>query len=200
MEEIVTVGGKQFKLTTDRPLTALERRQTIEQIQRQTGCSSCGPRTMSAGFGDGNIYGLADSCTASTKASGDTITLSAAPDTGVAPYFVRFWRKPTSAGAMAWEELGGTRTVLTDGATTGTSFTLYDLDVASADGHTAAAVLLTDTEGTLTEGTTAFTLSAGIIRVATTVYDSCPVTPMTCVTSCDVSLACIAPTCNFVVT
>jgi len=202
MEEIITLDGKQFKLTTDRPLTALEKAQTIAEIRKQTGCSTCHqPRSMSAGFGDGNIYSLADSCTSATKASGQTVTLQAAPDGGVAPYYVRFWRKPTSGGTMSWQEIGTVRTVAADNGTTSDSFQLQDLDVASADGDVAAKVLLTDTAGVLSESaTTAFTLSPGVIRVATTVYDSCPVTPMTCVTSCDVNLACVAPICNFTVT
>lgn len=199
MEEIITLDGMQFKLSTDRPLTALERAQTIAEIRKQTGCSTCHqPRTMSAGFGD--IYGLSDSCSTATKASGQTITLQAAPNSAVAPYHVRFWRKPTSGGTMSWQEVGTVRTVTVDGGTTSDSFTLYDLDVASALGDSTAGVLTSSTSGAISETTAAFTLSVGKIRVATTVFDSCPVTPMTCVTSCDVNLACVAPTCNFTVT
>ncbi len=199
MEEIVTVDGKQFKLTTDRPLTALERSQTIAQIRQQTGCSSCRqPNTMSTGFGD--IYGLADTCVTTTKSSGDAITLAASPSGAIGPYHVRFWRMPSSSFTMAWEELGTTRTI-TEGSSTSTNFSLSDSDLVAAAGTTAGTpTFSTVTLGNLVDPGTGNNLAAGKIRVATTVYDSCPNGGQSCIAWCDINLGCIAPTCNFTVT
>ena len=131
MEEIVTVDGKQFKLTTDRPLTALERQQTISQIRQQTGCSSCHqPRGLSLGYGGIQSLGA---CAASNKSSGDTVTLTASPYGGVRPYTVNFYRKIVSG---AYQLLGTTALTAGDPETTAasTSFILTDDDVATADG------------------------------------------------------------------
>jgi hypothetical protein len=199
MEEIITLDGKQFKLTTDRPLTALERQQTISQIRAQTGCSSCHqPKTMSAGFGD--IYGLADTCITSTKSSGDFITLAAAPSGAVGPYYVRFWRLPATGGAHTWENTGGLNTV-TEGSSTSINFQLFDTDLVAASGVTANTPTYSSTTlGALYDFGTGYNLAAGKIRVATTVYDSCPTGGQSCIAWCDINLGCIAPTCNFTVT
>jgi hypothetical protein len=58
MKEIVTVDGKQFELTTEYPLTEQQRQQTISDIRKSTGCSSCN-KTQSLG---GNIQTLAAVC------------------------------------------------------------------------------------------------------------------------------------------
>lgn len=195
MEEIVTVDGKQFKLTTDRPLTALERQQTIAQIRQQSGCSSCGPRSLSAGYGGIQNLGA---CNTRTYAESNTVTLVAGPLGGTGPYHVRFWRLPNVGGTMTYSELGSAQTCA-EGATVGTSFILYDTDFVAASGTTTAKEPITNTAGAISDGTTVSTLAAGSIRVATTIYDSCPTTPQTCVSYCDINLACTAPTCNFVV-
>ena len=202
MEEIVTVNGKQYKLSSDRPLTALERQQTIDQIKAQTGCSSCHqPRTlsnMSNNWGYGGIRSLAE-CGGSPKAESDTVTLTATPADGTGPYHVRFWRKPNAAGAMTYGELGVARTV-SEGSTTSTSFTIFDTDFVAAVGDGTADTPTTDTTGAITDpATSGAALATGSIRVATTIYDSCPTTPGTCVDWCDVVLSCVPPTCNFVV-
>ncbi len=49
MEEIITLDGKQFKLTTDRPLTAEQKEQVIAEIRKQTGCGTCGPKVSKMG-------------------------------------------------------------------------------------------------------------------------------------------------------
>jgi hypothetical protein len=204
MEEIVTVDGKQFKLTTDRPLTALEKSQTIAQIRAQTGCSSCRqPASLSPGFGD--MYGLYDTgtCVGTTKASGSTITLASAPNGAIGPYYVRFFRMPgtSQTNASTFSELDTVRTV-EELSNTSTSFTLYDTDLVAAKGNTLADIPTTNATGALltTVGTGTKPLTVGYIRVFTTVYDSCPTGAQSCVSSCDVQLGCIAPTCNFTVT
>lgn len=201
MEEIITLDGKQFKLTTDRPLTALERQQTISQIRAQTGCSSCHqPKTLSAGFGFEGIYSMTASCFGGTKSSGDTITLAATPSGAIGPYYVRFFRK-SAPGAFI--ELGGTRTV-TELSATSTTITLTDADFTGAIGDGTAGVpgygMTTTMLGDVIDPQgSGLPLAAGKIRVATTTYDSCPTGAQSCIEYCDVSLACIAPTCNFVV-
>jgi hypothetical protein len=202
MEEIITVDGRQFKLSTDRPLTAHEKAQTIAEIRKQTGCSTCGPRV--ANMGDdwqyGGIRSLAPTCVTGTKASGEVVTLSASPSGAVGPYYVRFWRKPNAAGAMAYGELGSARTV-SEGSSTSTNFTLYDTDLVAASGDTTAGTPTTGATGAITDPYGAgAAIATGKIRVATTTYDSCPTGAQSCVEYCDINLACVAPTCNFVVT
>lgn len=207
MEEIITLDGKQFKLTTDRPLTALERQQTISQIRQQTGCSSCHqPRTMTAGFAD--IQSML-TCVSGTKSSGDVITLSASPggDAGVvSPYYVRFFRKSAPG---TYTELGAVRTVIEAG-TTSTTIALVDADIIGAVGDSSASVPVIASQITVANKALGYDIvdaedsltgfAAGVIRVAVTTGDSCPTGPQGCVEFCDVNLACVAPTCNFTVT
>ena len=203
MEEIVTLDGRQFKLTVDRPLTATEKAQVLTEIRKQTGCGTCGPRTMSTGFA--NIQSML-TCFAGTKSSGDTITLSASPGGAagvVSPYYVRFWRKSAPG---AYTELGTVRTV-TEGGSTSTSIALVDTDIIGAVGDATAVAPTAVYSGAKTTGFTiadaeggATGFGAGIIRVAVTTGDSCPTGPLGCVEMCDITLACVAPTCNFVVT
>lgn len=199
MEETITLDGRQFKLSYDRPLTAEQRAQTIAQIRQQTGCGGgCGqPKTLSDwGYGGfGSIQAMA-TCATGTKASGETITLTSTPAGAIGPYYVRFWRKSAPG---AFTELGSLRTV-TEGNTTSTGITLADTDFTGAVGDTTAGTPTTGANGAITDPEdTGAALSAGKIRVATTVYDSCPTGAQSCVEYCDVNLACIAPTCNFVV-
>ncbi len=196
MEEIITLDGRQFKLTTDRPLTALERQQTISQIRAQTGCSSCHqPATMSAGFGD--IYGMAPTCVTATKSSGDAVTLAATPSGAIGPYHVRFFRKSAPG---AYTELGSVRTIA-ELSSTSTTITLVDADFTGAVGDPTAGVPTTGATGAITDAEdTSLALAVGKIRVATTTYDSCPTGAQSCVEYCDINLACVAPTCNFVIT
>lgn len=133
---------------------------------------------------------------ASTKYSGDYINLEASPDGAVGPYYVRFWRKSAPG---AYTEIGLTRTV-SEGNSTSSSILLGDSDLVAATGDSTAGEPSTDSTGDITdpEDNTA-TFGAGVIRVATTVYDSCPTGAQSCVSYCDVALGCVAPTCNFTV-
>lgn len=198
MEEIVTVDGRQFKLSVDRPLTATERAQVLTEIRKQTGCSTCGSRTpartMTAGFAD--IQSML-TCFGGTKSSGDSVTLTATPAGAVGPYYVRFFRKSAPG---AYTELGSVRTV-TEGNNTSTTIALVDADLTGAVGDSTAGTPTTGATGAITDPeNSSATFGAGILRVATTTYDSCPTGAQSCVEYCDVSLACVAPTCNFVVT
>lgn len=215
MEEIITLDGKQFKLTTDRPLTALERQQTIEQIRKQTGCSGCGSKVMSGG----TIYNMAPSCAGGTKGTGDTITLNAAPMFGTGPYIVKFYMKrnteapfliTTGSGTPAIGTPGGgaaTQTAVAEATTatvptaTALTYTLLDSDIAYASGDTTASVPTSDTTGAVVNTTTSSaSLDVGKIRFITTITDSCPTLPKFCAEYCDVTVACPTPTCNFIVT
>lgn len=197
MEEMVTIDGHQFKLSYDRPLTAEQRAQTIDQIRRSGSCvgGGCGqPRTLSRGFA--NIQSML-TCFGGTKSSGDDVTLTASPNGAVGPYYVRFWRKSAPG---AYTELGSVRTV-SEGSSTSTTITLTDADLTGAVGDGTAGDPTTGSTGTITDPEdSGATFGAGVLRVATTTYDSCPTGAMSCVEYCDVSLACVAPTCNFVVT
>ena len=72
MIEIVTVDGKQFELTTEYPLTEQQRQQTISDIRRQTGCTSCN-KTQSL---DGSIQTLAASCVNVTVDAPANVTIT----------------------------------------------------------------------------------------------------------------------------
>lgn len=97
MEEIITLDGKQFKLTTDRPLTALERQQTISEIKKQTGCSSCHqPKVMGNMASDWQKLNVPQTPgtgtnSAGTKSSLSPIDLNVQPNGGVGPYKAWFY-------------------------------------------------------------------------------------------------------------
>ncbi len=210
MEEIITLDGRQFKLTVDRPLNATERAQVLTEIRKQTGCGTCGsqaPRTLSAG----EVYSLPfDTVITGTgtsgKQSGQSVTLSASPGGGVRPYTVRFWYSRTGTAPLT--QVGATGTQTTNPASPENtavtdSYTLSDADIAGAVGNTTALPpsAVSDTDGTITLGGTAVGLATGSIRFYSSVVDSCPSTDKgKCAQFADVATACIAPTCNFVVT
>ena len=135
------------------------------------------------------------------KYSGESINLASSPDGAIGPYHVRFFRMPGSGAvnALSYGEIGGARTV-SEGSSTSTSFTLYDTDFVAASGNSTAGTPETNGVGDIIEvhGSTS-PLSIGKIRVATTVYDSCPTGSKSCISYCDIALGCVAPTCNFTV-
>ena len=222
MEEIITLDGKQFKLTTDRPLTALERQQTISEIKKQTGCSSCGGRAaqLKSMNQDSNYGGIKSMgpCAAGLKGSGPgdaPVNLVASPNGGVGPYTVNFYIKRNTElyflmgnglGTPALGTVTGTnsQTVAEGSSTTTYTYKLIDSDVVAATGDDAAGIPTTDTTGAVTDpADTTAALAAGQIRFATTTVDSCVVGaggPKYCIEWCDVTISCAAPTCNFVVT
>lgn len=211
MEEIITLDGKQFKLTTDRPLTALERQQTISQIRAQTGCSSCRqPKTLSTGgvyslpignSGAGSYNGTGP------KGSGSVMTLTAHPNGGVAPYDVRFWKSLTGADLdiNQTDITTPTQTGVAENADYTATYTLTDIDVAGALGNIDALspTAVDPTTGVITTvaGAPAI-LAVGSVRFYTSIVDSCAGADGrgTCAQYADVALTCVAPTCGFVVT
>ena len=199
MEEIVTLDGRQFKLSIDRPLTATEKAQVLAEIRKQTGCGTCaqpGIRSMDPNWGYGGIRSMAPTCVTGTKSSGDVVTLAAAPSGAIGPYHVRFFRKSAPG---AYTELGSVRTI-TELSSTSVTIGLIDADFTGAVGDTTAGVPTTGATGAIADPEdTSLALAVGKIRVATTTYDSCPTGAQSCVEYCDVNLACVAPTCNFVV-
>ena len=135
------------------------------------------------------------------KYSGESINLASAPNGAIGPYHVRFFRMPASGAvnALSYGEIDTVRTV-NEGSSTSTSFTLYDTDFVAASGNSTAGIPETNGVGNIIDvhGSTA-PLSIGKIRVATTVYDSCPTGSKSCISYCDIALGCVAPTCNFTV-
>jgi hypothetical protein len=187
MEEIITVDGRQFKLSTDRPLTAQEKAQTLAEIRKQTGCGTCGPKVAKMGndwqYG-GQIKNL-QTCPPGTKGEGDTVVLNCSPTGGTGPYTVTYYKK---VGPAAETTFLAAHTVPEGGpdpsAVGSRTDTIMDVDIAGATGDPAATPALAN----------------ATIRYRMSITDSCPTGALTCTEYCDVALTCAAPTCNFVVT
>jgi hypothetical protein len=215
MEEIITLDGRQFKLTVDRPLTAQEKAQTLAEIRKQTGCGACGTKTSQpVGTMDWKYGGVkslqtgtptsstAGVCIAGPIGSGSTVTLNAAPTGGVAPYTVQFSKQiGCTITAVAAAEPGVAESP--DGiipTTTPVLYALTDIDVA---GSTGCAALPTATVPNAPVTISVPILANGTVRFLSALTDSCPVPsggPGYCVQHCDIALVCVAPTCNFRVT
>lgn len=130
------------------------------------------------------------SCTTTTKLVGDTVTLSATPIQGVAPYTIQFRRSPV-------QSIGNDASAATD----------VIPDIRIPGGNNVSGV----SEGTVTtrvytldssdlEGATSKMLGEGpsIIFVAETI-DSC--TPsQSCIKYCKIFVGCTVPVCDFTVT
>lgn len=159
-----------------------------------------GGRVQALPFGGGDT----GTCTPTPKQSGNTVNLSTTPNGGVAPYDVRFWKSLDGASLNQTDITGATQTAQPENVAVLASYTLTDTDVAGALGG-AGALAPSDvntTTGAITLGGAAAVLTAGAIRFYTSIIDSCTGSggKGTCAQYCDVSLACAAPTCSFVVT
>ena len=158
----------------------------------------CGSAVVQASYGAPQAP--TEACP-SVKYSGESINLASAPNGAIGPYHVRFFRMPASGAinALSYGEIGYARYV-NEGSSTSTSFTLYDTDFVAASGNSTAGTPETNGTGDIIDvhGSTA-PLSIGKIRVATTVYDSCPTGSKSCISYCDITLGCVSPTCNFTV-
>lgn len=196
MEEIITVDGKQFKLTTDQLLTAEQKAQAIAEIRKQTGCGTCGGQKI-VRTASGNIQTMAATCTKTTINGGEVVNLSASPDGGTAPYTVKFLAQfgstpaQLSGGGLTGSSL---QTVLTDGGTTtAVTYTVSDAEiVASAGGAPAAA----NVDGS---GLDLAATATNTVRFIVHTSDSCPTGALHCLESCTLSIVCTTPTCNFIV-
>lgn len=234
MEEIITVDGRQFKLSTDRPLTAQEKAQTMTEIRKQTGCGTCGPNVAKMGndWQYGGIRSLPGTPGTNTKGTAsstidDVVTLNATPDFGTAPYTVRFLRQiggidGTTPSLLVIGALVDTtqyglqtdnteQTDLIDGQkTTDVVYQLSDAEIVAAG---TGAIVIADGPGEGDGGVDGSGLGlpvlvANTVRFITHVKDSCPTkasvgAPLPgrhCLQYVDLTVVCVAPTCNFVVT
>lgn len=158
---------------------------------------SCGSVDVEAAYGAPELPHGCDSV--ATKYSGESISLAATPNDGIFPYTVRFWRKAGGTGG-AYIQIDGDHSPITEGDTVTESYTLSDFDLSHATGDLTAGDPTSDSVGIIIEPFGGGTpLAPGKIRVAVTVADSCPIGPKICISYCDVTLGCIAPTCNFTV-
>lgn len=206
MEEIVTVDGRQFKLTVDRPLSALEKSQVIADIRKQSGCGTCGRpgvRTMEGRAGIATLQ----VCTKATISSeiGNVATLLACPNDGTAPYTVtflgQFGAAPVvlAAGVAPYGLTGANpQVVATDGACTAAGVTYQVTDaqiVASAGGPPVVAAV----PGVNGSGIGVPAGAVNTVRFLVHTADSCPTGALHCVEYCDLTIVCPTPTCNFTV-
>lgn len=211
MEEIITLDGRQFKLTVDRPLTASEKAQVIADIRKQTGCGGgCGQRAMGNDWQYGGIRTMAPTCTAVNITSGTPRSVAATPSGGTGPYRVRFLKQiggmnggvPQLLSAGPGTLVGSDdQAGLVEGTTT-SAVTYNATDSEIIAGATGAA-LQAEADPGVPSGIGLVVLAANSIRLLTHTIDSCPAGtggPKHCVEFCDLAIVCPTPTCNFVVT
>lgn len=152
-----------------------------------------------------NIISL-QTCTKTTVSSapGDLVKLKACPNNGTASYTVRFLAQFGGAPALlSGAGLSGSAqqgVAIDGGCTTGpgpdgtVTYQVSDIEiVASAGGPPAEP----DVDGS---GISVPAGAPATIRFLTHTYDSCPTGALHCVEYCDLTIECIAPVCNFIVT
>lgn len=208
MEEIINIDGRQFKLLTDRTLTAEQKTQTIAEIRKQTGCSTCAPKIARIGndwqYG-GRVASMAGPATCTkTEASstiGDVVTLAATPNLGTAPYTVKFLGQFGAAPVALAAGTGGygligtnPQTGLIDGQTTTTvTYQITDAQIVASAGGAPDA---TDVDGS---GIDVIAGDTNTVRFLVHISDSCPTGALHCLDYCDLGIVCAIPTCSFVV-
>ena len=201
MEELVTIDGRQFKLTSDRPLTASEKAQAIADIRKQAGCGTCGkPATMGGRAGIATLQ----TCTKTTASStiGDLVNLAATPADGTAPYIVtflgQFGAAPVvlAAGVAPYGLTGANpQTGLLDNqTTTAVTYQISDAEIVASAGGPPAVANVNGSGIGVPVG------AANTVRFLVHTSDACPTGSLHCVEYCDLGIVCVAPTCNFVVT
>lgn len=143
----------------------------IENIQNMYGEFAYG----SSAFGTGAVS-LAPTCPSPStlKYSGDTVTLKATPKDGVGPYNVTFRKDGATIDSSRLGGLSNPILGASEDVQITRVYTLNDADIA----------------GALT----------GTIEFSVYMTDSCPTVPQTCEDFCVISIGCLAPVCNFVVT
>ena len=120
-------------------------------------------------------------CPGSPKYSGDPVQLRATPNGGIGPYLVEFYKdevpipfsRLTSPLPIGITSNPTTKTIA-EGTLVGGTYLLDDIDVANAVG--------------------------GLMNFSVYIEDSCPTGPMNCGSTCTISIGCVAPVCNFLVT
>jgi hypothetical protein len=185
LEEIITVGGIQYQLSYDQPITSNQKLYAMEEIGRISGCNTCIPAQNT--YLEKNvtqatsIISLAPTCPVGSKTKGSTIILDAGPTGGIAPYTVTFYKK-IDTGAQV--QIGQTTGVPEGGP------------ISSPPTY---VVLGSDVTGATGDGGASPVLAANKIRIITVATDSCPAGsggPAINTELCDVSLACTTITCN----
>lgn len=201
MEEMITLDGRQFKLTVDRPLTTTEKAQVMAEIRKQTGCGSCGQKVM-ANMSNYDIYSMTASCTSGPKATTDTITLASAPMFGTGPYKATFLKSPytsTNTTGSDCSTISATRLGTWTGTGATTNPTLKDIvEAASSTVPTVSCTYVLDdpdVAGARARG--GDTTASVVFRID--IEDSCPTGAQTCSEICKVFVTCPPPTCNFIV-
>lgn len=204
MEEILTLDGKQFKLTTDVPLTAEQKAQTIAEIRKQTGCGTCGQQNINRTLSSrGQIASLALTCPVSgfsgaedtPKVATDTVIMAATPVQGVSPYKLTFRKTPATSADGS--ETGATETIsaarLAGLPAPGTNPTSKNI----TEGTTVTVTYTLDTPD-LNGAVTKAGDTMPSITFASTIEDSC--TPVQfCYNACKIFVGCVPPVCDFVV-
>lgn len=201
-----------------------------KQSCRTCGTRTIQPKAMDPNWIYGGIQSLvptkdatpSTNCPVAAKRSGDTIDLSIQPDAGIGPYKTWFYihhnvgdrgtiidpTRLTMPGAPYADPIGVTGiqpyTNIPELGIFRRTYTLNDLDISSATDDPGATqpIDVDSTTGALTFGTTGVPKGPAVIRLYTAVVDSCTGTtgPAACIQWCDVTLACVPPTCNFIVT
>lgn len=202
MEEIVTVDGRQFKLTVDRPLTAQEKAQVLTEIRKQTGCGTCGQNVIANMSSYGSIYSMAPVCVTTPKGTTDIITLAAAPMVGTGPYKATFLKSPGTSTVTDGSDaatIAAGRLTFTLPAGTTTNPTAKNVPEA-----TAATVPTVSATYALDDVDVAGARARGLDVTASVIFrvdieDSCPTGVKTCSEICKVFVTCPVPTCNFIV-
>lgn len=209
MEEIITLDGKQFKLTTDVPLTAEQKVQTIAEIRKQTGCGTCGQPSARMGIDwqYGGVKSMAPNtptCPISTapggsaataKLAGSTVAMVATPVQGVAPYSVEFFM--SAANNMTDSVAAATAVHIPGLGEGGDRLGAVNPATGVTEGTPTTRTLTlttTDLNGATKKGSDL----GPTILFGSIITDSCT-TPATCANYCKIYVGCVEPICDFTV-
>ena len=116
---------------------------------------------------------LLTNCPIIPKYSGDMITLNATPKDGIGPYYVVFKKGIGIINPLRLGSLSNPVTGVPENTLITRVYTLDDEDIRT---------------------------STGIISFSVYMEDSCPTGAQTCTETCAMTIGCVAPVCNFVVT
>jgi hypothetical protein len=122
----------------------------------------------------GGVSTLVLTCPSGLKYSGNTITLKATPKDGIGPYYVVFRKNGVTIDPS---RLGG-----------------LDNPIINAPENTEITRIYTLNDADIAGATT------GTIDFSVYMEDSCPTGSRTCAQTCTITIGCLAPICNFVVT